>query len=221
MDEFLFSLDALKSAGSNWFVKTRLAMDVPQQIRSQMPSHFQPSLIEENIIEYLAGYLLFKQGDLYCALCQSAYKVDKDHADAACLIAIKQYEGCTKGLQYPSRAFVYCVKKMEEHFLDQTKRDLHVQGIRFRICQAIFQCLEHEKLLQCNKCDVRKYAAFLYVNIRLHHKVKRINHDMKWKKIKPPKRSVAKKLVKNAIQVAAKKAKKTAAAKKAAIFRHE
>ena len=79
LDSFLFSLDSIKSVGSNFSIEANIKSTVPFPIGSMMRSQITLSLKEQNVLMYIGGYIVKKQEHLYCSQCVSRLTKKKRH----------------------------------------------------------------------------------------------------------------------------------------------
>ena len=146
-----------------------------------MPSQLTPSLKEQNVLMYIGGYILKKQEHLYCSQCVPRLTEKKDlNSEVQTFINIKE----NVHLLRPTLEFLKALEVMETSFVDAVEANLHEIGIRNKIVQKI---MSNQTSLDCmseEKCKMKLYMTFLFVNIRLHHHMKCANFVRKDKSIK-------------------------------------
>ena len=181
-DNFLFSLETIRSAGSNATVRTRLDTDIPLHIRSILQQDLPANLTitEDNVIVYLSGYIIKKLSKSLCQPCVTKLRGEKSTTVISqTFLHEKEYEGCSNGgIDVPSQLLTSAVTEMEKSFRSSVYC-LHSTGIRCKLVSHMTSVARNCNLVCENvNCKVSFCVAALFVNIRLHFRVRCFNRDL-------------------------------------------
>ena len=195
LDEHLFSLDSLVSAGSLKAIKSRLERDIPAPLQGIMsgaaPSLPVPSslhIMDQGVLGFIGGYIVKKLVDrqILCEMCVHLLRADNFEHPAHAWIAARQYPNVHVGLTAPSPYFLGVLTTMETSFRARAAGALHTDQIMDSFIRHVLQ-----DSLDCSNCEVKFSVAALFVNVRFNHLLKTLHAD--WREEKSRKRSTRRK----------------------------
>ena len=139
-----------------------------------------PSLPEENIIAYMAGYLLRKSKISECATCKSRLIYDNPpNSELYFFLKAKSHKE-TGMLVYPTEVFVDYIESLETRFTLVFAAVMHMTGVMRRLYKNMDGL--SDGVLHCtNSSCFAKLCAMtkLYIKVRLHHALKLSNRQHK------------------------------------------
>ena len=140
------------------------------------------SLEVENVAAYMAGYLLRKSGFLQpdtCSQCLKLFSISVDdvHSQNFVFLRCKELkENCC--LIYPTPLFHDFVKSLERLFNGNVDLVVHENsGVILKLYSTAVSilCLPGCGKFKCT--ELVKYMTKLYINVRLHFKIKCLNRE--------------------------------------------
>ena len=142
------------------------------------------NLSEENIIVYLAGYLIRKTLKKFpCHKCEALW-CQTGQADGKQLtfLNVKQYNWLQGGgLVTPTEEMQACVSDMEILFREQSSFISHTDKIRTKFVTKSVNLTSLEKIT-CSEpaCQIsQKYMTELYFIVRIHHSLRATNRNLR------------------------------------------
>ena len=144
----------------------------------------QMSLEEENIIVYIAGYLVKKAGKKFG--CEDCCKIlssnSSNHNEASTFINNKQYTNLSEGgLLIPSDAVIHFTTILENEFRSHLQYSLYSKGIRKTFVSHCMDTLQINNM-SCDSASCKTVTAFYMINlffvIRIHHFLRVANQSL-------------------------------------------
>ena len=121
------------------------------------------SLQENNVLSYIAGYIVRKLQDKVCGACKEKLVATIDPIDAH-----HQLSGCVVGLSAPSCLLVGCVDLLEAHYRDVVDGFISGERVKARLSTSMLEGVDLA-VIKCDDCHTESMVVHLMVNIRLHH----------------------------------------------------
>ena len=137
------------------------------------------SLQENNVLTYIAGYIVRKLQDNVCGACKGKLVATIDPADPHHqLLAAKAHSGCVVGLSAPSCLLVGCVDLLEAHYRDVVDGFISGERVKARISTSLLEGVDLA-ILKCDVCHMESMVVHLMVNIRFHHTLREYNRHLR------------------------------------------
>ena len=177
VDSFLFNLNNDNVSVSAFQPSSQISSCDPEDILIEVESLPQQLFVqEENVLAYIAGYILHRLSpSLSCLQCASnLVSYDRDGPQYL-FINNKQYGECSQGLKYPSESLISICQCCESIYNRDCEKQLHTckikQNLVRNMLQAALQLTESGNIPPC-QCNTLTRVIKLYTNIRLHHSLR-------------------------------------------------
>ena len=131
---------------------------------------------EQNILAYIAGYIIRKVRRSICDVCVVNITTN-EKLEHNSLIDIKRYTEAKDGLISPSTQLLHALCSIEQEYrrvIDNTIYNNHVKA-------SLLTHLESNAKLEsitCQACNVHKMVLHIMINIRLHHTLRESNRSL-------------------------------------------
>ena len=188
VDSFICSLEHVKKSSDTpptepapqpsvldtvpWSVRSILTVcTLPSQEHEQHCLDTQ----ENNVLAYIAGYIVRKLSKRVCVSCKDKISADLDLENPNHeFIAAKSY----KCLLAPCSLLLGTVQLLELKYREVITATMHSEKLKF-LLTAHLSKVENLKTLQCSVCHLELLVLHIVINIRLHHTIKETNQSLK------------------------------------------
>ena len=187
VDQFLLTLDSISEAAHppaqapNPSVRESL----PQKVLALLAvTKYTPekifSIVDVNFVTYISGYIVRKIRDKLCAVCQQRLMSSIDTSKPSHLfISLKAHSDAKDGLVTPSPELQQLVQDLESTYHDVYANILHMNCVRARFIRRLMEVAKRA-MLECEDglCNPPPLIVGLFVNIRLHHSLRKATKDI-------------------------------------------
>lgn len=157
-----------------------------------LPKDGQRQQAHDNILTYIAGYIVSKIRLSLCMSCQGIVSGSAGSSDEQILLAQKQYSHVQDhGLEVPSPALVDAVKQMEAVYSERIVYMIYEDHVKSRLSAAFAREIS-TSLLVCPlaSCAIQKMVVDKFLNCRFHFTLKDCSRHFsdKTRNLKPNKK---------------------------------
>ena len=158
-----------------------ILMTIPENVRHIVIDHCYVtipevfSLQEDNVITYIAGYIVRKLQSKVCVSCVNVLRdeIDSDNPSHDFLTK-KLYKDAVVGLTVPSKVLVEVLTGVEMKYRQIIDTVMVGTNVMANLVTSV--CNEVDlSSITCDKCNMERSIIGLMLRIRLHHSLKETN----------------------------------------------
>ena len=167
--------------------KEQLMANVPAEAASIISLCTMPtcdegvlSLMEQNVLAYISGYIVKKLKDKICMECKNKIcgEIDPEN-ECHHFLSEKCYSEARHGLMAPSGELLETVQSLEDVFRDIveiTAPKLHVK--KTLVCTLQKRVTQLDCYFNCSRCHLHLLVVHLFTNIRFHFYLRKNNESI-------------------------------------------
>ena len=132
---------------------------------------------EDNVLAYIAGYVVRKMRGKVCQTCLDACVSDTAESEHLDFLKVKKYEGAKDGLIFPSDLLVSVFLGVEKKYRDIIDEAMYSDSVKGSLVTTLGK-LDVVQDVHCETCKVKELILHTFVNVRLHHTIRQANRDL-------------------------------------------
>ena len=184
VDQFICTLDQFKGKTSeqNPTPTPSVLDDLPFSVKSilsvcTMPSDLTHGLTfqEVNVLTYIGAYIVRKLSGRICSPCKDKIigQVDEDNPNHD-FVAMKSYGYLTA----PSNVLLGIMELLEDKYRTIIDTTIHQQHVKAQLTRELGK-INRVHDLNCDTCHLHLLTIQIFINIRLNHSIREINHGLR------------------------------------------
>ena len=134
------------------------------------------SLMEQNVLAYIAGYIVKKLKDKICVECKNKIcgEIDPDNQ----FLSQKNYSEARHGLMAPSGELLENVQSLEDVFREIVETTAPKLNVKKTLVCTLQKRVSELQQFNCEKCHLHLLILHLFNNIRFHFYLKKNNESI-------------------------------------------
>ena len=132
------------------------------------------SLMEQNVLAYIAGYIVKKLKDKICVECKNKIcgEIDPDN-ECHQFLSQKNYSEARHGLMAPSGELLENVQSLEDVFREIVETTAPKLNVKKTLVCTLQKRVSELQQFNCEKCHLHLLILHLFNNIRFHFYLKK------------------------------------------------